>query len=479
MEIQFNLKNCIAFLSLFIVWLLTSCQSKSPNQSMEKIPNLSAQEKQLTFEEAGHFLNQRQVFSPNDEWVVFDGRNDDSKIGENGNVGLLNLESGEIIGVYSNSNQSHFGPGAGAVSYHPLKEEVIFIRGLLNANQGSPYHITRRSAIGLDLTDKQNPNSFHADARDVSAPFTTGALRGGTHAFSYSGDGDWISYTYNDEVLEIESHSNPEVKDLRTIGVMIANHPVQVDSVNRDAEFGGTHFSVLAARVNPKPKPGSDEIQKAYEECWIGTDGYINSEGKRIKRALAFLGDVIDENGNLVTELFVSDLPDDPQVLMKSPNLKGTRTSLPEVPESIQQRRITFSTDQQFPGIQGPRQWLRSSPNGDRIYFYAKGEDGIVQIFFVSPNGGKPIQVTHLAKSPETMFSLSPDGDWLAFGFDNQVLVASVASGEIFTFGSASDGTSELCNINWSHSGDRLVYNRKVASGSGSYFQIFERKPFN
>ncbi|SHO60972.1 DUF3748 domain-containing protein [Algoriphagus zhangzhouensis] len=447
---------------------------------MEKIPNPSAQERQLTFEEAGHFLNQRQVFSPKDEWLVFDGRNDDSKIGENGKVGLLNLESGEIVGVYSNSKQSQFGPGAGAVSYHPLKEEVVFIRGLLDSNQGSPYHITRRSAIGLDLTDKQNPKSFHADARDVSVPFTAGALRGGTHAYSYSGDGDWISYTYNDEVLEIESLSNSEVKDLRTIGVMIADHPVQVeDSVNKDSEFGGTHFSVLAARVTPNPIVGSDDIQKAYEECWIGTDGYINSEGKRIKRALAYLGDVLDENGNLLTEIFVSDLPEDSQVLMGSPKLTGTVTSLPEVPNSIQQRRITFSTDQKFPGIQGPRQWLRSSPEGDRIYFYAKGDDGIVQIFFVSPIGGEPVQVTHLTKSPETMFSLSSDGDWLAFGLDNQVLVASVSSGDSFTLGSASDGTSELCNINWSHGGDRLVYNRKVASESGSYFQIFELKPFN
>lgn len=447
---------------------------------MEKIPNPSAQERQLTFEEAGHLLNQRQIFSPNDEWLVFDGRNDDSKIGENENIGLLNLESGEIIGVYSNSNQSQFGPGAGAVSYHPLKEEVVFIRGLIDANQGSPYHITRRSAIGLDLTDKRSPKSFHADARDVSAPFTAGALRGGTHAYSYSGDGDWISYTYNDEVLEIESQSNPEVKDLRTIGVMIANHPVQVvDSENEDANFGGTYFSVLAARVTPNPIAGTDDIQKAYEECWIGTNGYINSDGKRIKRALAYLGDVIDENGNLVTEIFVSDLPDDPQLLMDSPNLKGTRTSLPEVPESILQRRITFSTDQKFQGIQGPRQWLRSSPEGDRIYFYAKGDDGIVQIFFVSPNGGRVVQVTHLTKSPDTMFSLSPDGDWLAFGIDNQVLVASISSGDSFALGSASDGTSELCNINWSHGGDRLVYNRKVASESGSYFQIFELKPFN
>lgn len=447
---------------------------------MEKIPNPSAQERQLTFEEAGHFLNQRQVFSPNDKWLVFDGRNDDSKIGENGNVGLLNLESGKIIGVYSNSNQSQFGPGAGAVSYHPLKEEVVFIRGLLDANQGSPYHITRRSAIGLDLTDKRSPKSFHADGRDVSAPFTAGALRGGTHAYSYSGDGDWISYTYNDEVLEIESKSNPEVKDLRTIGVMIANHPVQVeDSVNRDSEFGGTHFSVLAARVTPNPIPGSDEIQKAYEECWIGTDGYINSEGKRIKRALAYLGDVIDENGNLVTEIFISDLPEDPQVLMDSPYLRGTVSSHPEVPETIQQRRITFTDHHQFPGVQGPRQWLRSSPDGERIYFYAKGDDGKVQIFFVSPNGGKPVQVTHLTKSPDTMFSLSPDGGWLAFGIDSQVFVMTVTTGETIGFGKVGEGTSGLCNINWSHSGDRLVYNRKVSSDSGAYFQIFELKPFD
>ena len=39
------------------------------------------------------------------------------------------------------------------------------------------------------------------DARDVTAPFTPGALRGGTHAHAWSGDGKWISFTYQDAAL--------------------------------------------------------------------------------------------------------------------------------------------------------------------------------------------------------------------------------------------------------------------------------------
>ncbi len=467
-----------------LVWtlLISSCSYKTTqHNTLKPTIDLGAKEMQLTSKPQGHFLNQRQVFSPDDAYIVFDGRNDDSKIGENGSIGLLDVKTGETKTIYQVSGQASFGPGVGAVSYNPRREEVVFIHGLLDASEEEPYRITARSAVGLDLEDKESPTLFQMDARDVNAPFTAGALRGGTHAYGYSADGEWVSFTYNDLILEKEATTNPEIKDLRTVGFMFSGRNVSVipAETHRRTDFSGTHFSVLAARVVPFPSPGSDEIQKAYEEVWIGNKGYLHPSGKRIRRALAYQGDLLDKDGNLFTEVFVSDIPDDIEQLVESPGLQGTGTSLPTVPEAVVQRRITYTSDRKYKGVQGPRQWLRTSPEGDRIFYYAKSDDGLVQIYSISPNGGEPEQVSNLSFSPDTMFSLSPDGLWIAFGAGNQLYLLEVESGKTVPLGpSPSQSSPALSNINWSFSGKKLAYNRKVDGEGGSYFQIFIIEPF-
>jgi hypothetical protein len=61
------------------------------------------------------------------------------------------------------------------------------------------------------------------DARDVTPPFTFGALRGGSHAYSFNQDGNWVSFTYNDAVMEKAAATDPQLKDLRTVAVMVRN----------------------------------------------------------------------------------------------------------------------------------------------------------------------------------------------------------------------------------------------------------------
>ncbi|MDI1322052.1 MAG: DUF3748 domain-containing protein [Algoriphagus sp.] len=466
-----------------VVGLLVSCSQNSTQMKALSI-NPEAVEKQLTFGNQGHFLNHRQAFSPKDEWLAFDGRKEDSKLGENDLIGLLHINSGEILELYRVPGQQMYGPGAGAVSYNPQKEEVVFIRGLLSAGQSQPYHITRRSAIGLNLKDKKSPVVFHMDARDVTPPFTPGALRGGTHAYGYSQDGNWLSFTYNDEVIEKTAAVNPKIKDLRTVAFMVRGKGVQVspEPGRLEEEFSGSDFAVLGATVVPFPKPGSDEIQKACEETWVGNAGYVNSDGEIIYRALTYLGDVISQEGQVVTEVFVTDIPEDWDRNLGEQNLAGTDVSLPEMPKSFTQRRITYTADRKFPGVQGPRHWLSSSKNGDRIFFYAKSDEGIVQVFAVSPAGGDPVQITRNDFSPDTGFSLSPDDKWIAFGHQNQVFLTDTESGNSYQVGSASQPDQpdqpDLCNINWSYSGKTLAYNKRVTTDSGSYFQVFILDPF-
>lgn len=463
------------FLTVCILIGLNFCSPKTQQENLNRIVNLNAQENQLTFGKHGHFLNQRQVFSPNDQWVVFDYRNEDSQIGSNGTIARMNMENGEIEALYQVPDQTQFGPGVGAAAYHPQKEEVIFIRGLDNATENFPYHFTRRSGFRVSITGEKM-EFMHADARDVSFPISDGALRGGTHAHSYSQDGDWISFTYNDAILEAEALVNPRVKDLRTVGFMIANTPVEVSgSEDSDELFSGSHKAFLAARVIAFPEPGSDDIQKAYEECWLGNNYKSTQEAAIETRSMAYLGDVIDANGKLVTEIFVSEIPED---IADDFFDEGTKTKMPKVSPSIIQRRLTYSQNRKYPGVQGPRQWLRSSPDGSRVYYYAKSEEGEVQIFSVSIKDGVSKQITSNKFSPETMFSLSPDGKWLAYGYQQRIYLTHIETAETFYLKSSEVSAHSLSNINWSHKGDLLVYNRKVSSIDGDYYQIFEIMPF-
>src|SRR5690606_32171232 len=101
-------------------------------------------------------------------------------------------------------------------------------------------------------------------------------------------------------------------------------------------------FTVLVTRTTANPKPGSDEINRAFEEGWIGTNGYVRSDGMRQKRALAFLGNVISVRGEKITEVFVVDLPEDLTVPGDGP-LAGTETRMPSPPKGVVQRRLTYS----------------------------------------------------------------------------------------------------------------------------------------
>ena len=47
------------------------------------------------------------------------------------------------------------------------------------------------------------------------------------------------------------------------------------------------------SKTTPTPQPGSDEINRAYEEGWVGN------------HALAFIGDTLAPKGEKVPELFI------------------------------------------------------------------------------------------------------------------------------------------------------------------------------
>ncbi|RYF90361.1 MAG: DUF3748 domain-containing protein, partial [Chitinophagaceae bacterium] len=253
---------------------------------------------QLTSDLKGHCLNSTQCFSADGKMIVYDTRNVDSALASNGEIRIFNIETLEDRLVYKTENQTAFGPGVGAVTFSPVANRVLFLAGIRNADESNPYSITRRTGFAVDVSNEATqpvigdtgqtetvvqPNRvIRMDARDIVEPYTPGALRGGTHAHTWSGDGQWVSFTYNDHVLHKAAINTPdsngssttilpqadpahEIIDTRTVGVMFPGS-TQVAGADDVENINGTMFSVLVTKVVKRPKPGTDEISRAFDE---------------------------------------------------------------------------------------------------------------------------------------------------------------------------------------------------------------------
>lgn len=456
-----------AFVSLLIL-IFSGGLAPVPRQSAGLLATMPT-ETQLTHDAWGHTLNNTQVFSPDDQWIVYDTRNHDTELGKNGYVRMLNVHTGEDRLLYQTQNQTDYGPGVGAATFSPMHNRVLFLHGLRNADSLLPYAMTRRSGVTVDLTQ---PQKIHfLDGRDMTPPFTPGALRGGTHAHQWSGDGERISFTYNDAVLEKLATTNPQVADLRMVGVLVPGKPVPVAGGNNQDTFDGEGFAVVVTQVTEVPRPGSNEIDRAFDETWIGRRGYLKSDGTPQQRALAFQGNVRNAANQTVTEVFVADLPEYLTRSRPGHPLEGTPTTRPNPPVGVSQRRITFTEK----GIEGPRNWLRTTPDGALIGFLAKDSAGLIQVFGVSPNGGAIRQLTNQPFSIQTPFNFSPDGNWVAYTADNSVFITDLRTRQPQRLTPRStDDNAPINGVIWSNQGDCLVYNRFVSTAQGRHIQIFQ-----
>ena len=423
-------------------------------------------ERQLTSTPQGHCLHNTQVFSDDDSLIVYDTRNDDSQIQTTGSVEMIDVQTGHETLVYQVPHQSVYGPGAGAASFSPTRKSIMFLRGLLNCDQHRPYAFNRRSGIKIDLDQQKLAKNL--DARNVAKPLVSGALRGGTHAHQWSGDGNWISYTYNDYILDELSKQQPDKRFKRSVGIMIPDYPVNIDQ--SDAEnFSGSMFCMLISDLKANAQPNTDEIFAAVDECWIGTDGYHKADGTRQRKAIAFQGCLYDELGKEKREVYMADLPEhfSKEELMQT---VGTLNSPPLVPQSIKQRRLTYT---QY-GVCGPRHWLRSSADGNLIAFLSYDDHKVIQVFGVSPLGGQPYQISKLEAGVSGPFNISPDGKYIACLSDNNVWIIDILSrqGEQATFHQQHD--KAVGSVIWNNKGNQLTYNRYVKHADGNtYLQIF------
>ena len=408
-----------------------------------------------------HDLDNNDNFSPDGKWLVYDTRTGVGGIGGSPSVERVNIETGKSEVLFGVKDNHDYGPGAGAASYHPTEKKVIFIHGLPECTEQNPYQQWRRT--GVIVNDNQPNVPICMDARDVTFPFTPGALRGGTHRHEWSRDGKWVGYTYNDAIMKKLEDSTGIKWNLRTIAVSNQRHSVEVDKDAAGENVAGTWFSAVVVRVVPNPKPGSDEISNAASDSWIGTIGYPKPDGS-MQIARAFIGKVSDKEGKAVDELFVVDIPDSINIPGEYGPLEGTKTSFPMPPKGTVQRRMTFTANSKFPGCGGV---VRCSSDGKQISYLAKDKKGIQQIFLISPAGGEPIQVTKHPSDVQSGVRWSPDNKSIIYIWDNSIVVCEISDRP---FENRVKRLTERTiqppsNLVWSKDGKTMAFNRALPEG--------------
>ena len=423
------------------------------------LPDANATERQLTSSPQNHLLTNTRVWSPDGNWIAYDVRSDAAGDLFDGNrIEAVNVHSGEVRVLYESKNGAH----CGVVTWHPREMKAAFILGPENSTPDWQYGASHRQGVIVDF--EKSGVLENLDARNLTPPFMPGALRGGSHVHIWDAAGDWLSFTYNDALVE---------SDIRDVAIAVPSGPLAVAKTN-PRNHDGNYFCALVTRTKANPRPGSDEISRACEEGWIGTNGYVRSDGSWQKRALAFQGTVLTRDGKAVPEVFVADLPED--FNKTAPELvAGTSGHRPVPPNGVTQRRLTFTTERKFRGLQGPRHWLRSSPDGSRIAFLMKDEAGVAQIWTISPNGGEPKQLTHNSYDIASAFSWSPAGEKIAHVMDNCVCVTESESGKTSRLTRRSDDGGaprpEACVF--SPNGKEITFLRRVEQGGKVCNQIF------
>ncbi|MCX6223010.1 MAG: DUF3748 domain-containing protein [Bacteroidia bacterium] len=426
---------------------------------------------QLTYGAYNHDLDNNDNFSPDGKWLAYDTRTATGGIGGSPSVERVNVESGKVERLFAIKDNHSWGPGAGAVSYHPTENRVIFIHGLAFCSEKNPYQQWKRTGT---MVDDNHPNiPIFMDARDVTFPYTPGALRGGTHRHEWSKDGKWVGYTYNDAIMKAIEDSTGEKVNLRTVGVSTKLKPVIVDHSGEGENLSGEWYSVLVVRVVPNPAPGSDEISNAASDSWVGTGSYVEQDGKR-QVARAFIGKVRSKNNQPVDELFVVDIPDSINQPGEFGPLEGTPTTFPMPPKGTLQQRLTFTAETAHPGCGGV---VRSSSDGKWIAYLAADADGKQQIFIISPDGGSSRQVTDHPAGVQSCARWSPDNLSICYQSENSIVICKI-SDEPFEkrFQRITPITKEeLSNIVWSSDGKTIAFNRPVKADGAkdAWKQIF------
>src|SRR5258706_1861717 len=197
-------------------------------------------ERQVTRGRGGRLITNTGAWSPDSEWIVYDTRSDAAGAQFDGSsIEMVNARTGRVRKLYRSTRGAH----CGVATFHPREPKVVFILGPENPApdwEYGPYH-----RQGVMVNAARPGSAVNLDARDLTPPFTPGALRGGSHVHVWDAAGQWVSFTYHDALHE---------SDLRDLAVSVPTSRVHVQK-DHPRNHHGEYFSVLVTRTVTGPKP--------------------------------------------------------------------------------------------------------------------------------------------------------------------------------------------------------------------------------
>src|SRR5690606_33889734 len=218
----------------------------------------------------------------------------------------------------------------------------------------------------------------------------------------------------------------------------------------------GEMYAAIVAEVVPEPKWSSDEISKAFDECWVGR-----------KHTIAFQGHTRNEKGETITEIYLVDIDED--AVKADTNAVGWEGKRPHVPQGIQQRRLSHTAK----GLSDLRHWLRSSADGKYIYALAKDEQKRNQIVQCNTETGAFNYISTFDFSVDSPINISYKGDKITFIADNNVYLFDIASGEVIPLTNYQENDLPLVGAPvFSRKDDRIAFNQFVDSDNRENVQI-------
>ncbi|MBS1830413.1 MAG: DUF3748 domain-containing protein [Acidobacteria bacterium] len=415
---------------------------------------------QLTFSPIAKNLDNNDNFSRDNRFLVYDTRDTfGTGIGNSTSIMKVSITTG--LENYLYLPQSVYGaqsaPGLGAASWGSTNDDIAFIHGPLLSETPQLGFYTATNRKGGVVTGDGAGDIRFLDCRDITNEITTpGAHRGGSHRHEYTADGKRVGFTYDDQLLTAYG---------RNIGFMLPH---------AKAPCGASHYVALLIPVVPPAQSKPGDLERAADDSWVGAKGLMR----------AFIGNVKEENGTVMSSLFVVDIPENVDITTAD---SGTRTRYPSAPRGVAIRRLTRTP---AAGI------VRGSLDGTRIGYFANDSRNIRQVFLIDSQGSdqhpdpamRPVQATNLDISASGGLRWHPSGNSIAVLSDNGVVAVCVKPGPQFgksvwltPHGTAMPAAEALV---WSRDGKLLAFNRRVPTydatgklvkdaGNNDFKQIF------
>ncbi len=423
----------LLFTVIFFILNITGC--KIDKSKSQKNTTIIMNEKQVSFTQKNHALDNNDNFSPDGKFLCYDTR------GTVYNDNLANSKSIEKIEISTGKETvlwepeyvtgEEAAPGVAAVSWHPSENKVIFIHGPLLSEVKERGYYGIRNRTGVEVSADGKGTITKVDMRDISTdkPTCKGAQRGGTHRHEYTRNGNRIGFTYDDFIQQ---------KQNRTIGYMEAN---------KFAPLGYTHYFAVILKPAEKGKSKAGEIEKAYGDSWVDSEGTMR----------AFIGNVRAENGiDYDTALFVAEIPNDVDI---TTSFSGNGDEYPLPPKGIIIRRLTHN------GWTGGI--VRGAFDGKKIAYITKDKNDIKQVSIITADGSdllydkekQPQQITNF-KTDASSLRWHTSNNWIFSITKGNIAVTFVKPGD--NFGKTimlTNDNQERDNLVVSPNGNLIAYN--------------------